>query len=433
VYIEELPSGVRPVIGVATSITAFVGYAARGPENVAVRLASFGDYERRFGGLDHESELGFAVQQFFRNGGGDAIVVRVPKLGAVKGTISILDGTANDAKVALELEATSSGSWSSGLVVEVDTTGTSDSDSFNLTITDTGSGVTERSTDLSIALASPRSAFARLNDPDQRSDLVNALVPASQPKPPLANGTEGADLAFAPADLETDGTLKADRRRRAGRRHRARQDDGAPPLGRRHDLRRRRDGGPTSGRRVRFCWVPPNSATPRRYRCQPDLPVAAVAPAPAPAGLVARPSATAWWPVSAPYRGLDNQFFRFEIHVGGPPGILAVSREPFIVFASNAFAILGLRAMYFLLGDARERFHYLSHALGAILVFVGVKMALSHWWHLPATASLAVIVGIVIAAIVFSVRKKRGDTPPQPLESERDTGLPTPAAPRVGG
>ena len=152
VYIEELPSGVRPVIGVATSITAFVGYAARGPENVAVRLASFGDYERRFGGLDQESELGFAVQQFFRNGGADAIVVRVPKLGAVKGKISILESTANNAKVALELEATSTGSWSRALVVEVDTTGASDADSFNLTITDTESGVTERYTDLSIAL-----------------------------------------------------------------------------------------------------------------------------------------------------------------------------------------------------------------------------------------------------------------------------------------
>jgi tellurite resistance protein TerC len=93
--------------------------------------------------------------------------------------------------------------------------------------------------------------------------------------------------------------------------------------------------------------------------------------------------------------------------VDSVPAILAVSREPFIVFASNAFAILGLRAMYFLLGDARERFHYLSHALGAILVFVGIKMAVSHWWHMPTAASLAVIVVILAAAIVFSVRKER--------------------------
>ncbi len=63
--------------------------------------------------------------------------------------------------------------------------------------------------------------------------------------------------------------------------------------------------------------------------------------------------------------------------------------------------------MYFLLGDARERFHYLSHALGAILVFVGIKMAVSHWWHMPTAASLAVIVMILAAAVAFSVRKRR--------------------------
>jgi tellurite resistance protein TerC len=91
------------------------------------------------------------------------------------------------------------------------------------------------------------------------------------------------------------------------------------------------------------------------------------------------------------------------------PAILAVSREPFLVFSSNAFAILGLRAMYFLLGGARERFHYLSHALGAILVFVGVKMTLSHWWHLATPISLAVIVVILGAAIAFSAVKNRRD------------------------
>src|SRR4029077_11805536 len=93
--------------------------------------------------------------------------------------------------------------------------------------------------------------------------------------------------------------------------------------------------------------------------------------------------------------------------VDSVPAILAVSRDPFIVFASNAFAILGLRAMYFLLGDARERFHYLAHALGAILVFVGIKMIASHWWHFPTVASLGVIVAIVAGAIGASVVKTR--------------------------
>ena len=91
--------------------------------------------------------------------------------------------------------------------------------------------------------------------------------------------------------------------------------------------------------------------------------------------------------------------------VDSVPAILAVSRDPFIVFASNAFAILGLRAMYFLLGDARERFHYLAHALGAILVFVGLKMIVSHWWHIPTLASLGVIVAILAVAVLASMRK----------------------------
>lgn len=89
------------------------------------------------------------------------------------------------------------------------------------------------------------------------------------------------------------------------------------------------------------------------------------------------------------------------------PAVLAVSNEPFIVFSSNAFAILGLRAMYFLLADARQRFHYLSHALGGILVFVGAKMAASHWWHLDTYISLSVILVILVGAIVFSERRTR--------------------------
>lgn len=89
------------------------------------------------------------------------------------------------------------------------------------------------------------------------------------------------------------------------------------------------------------------------------------------------------------------------------PAILAVSNEPFLVFASNAFAILGLRAMYFLLANARQRFHYLSHALGGILVFVGFKMTISPWYHLDTYIALGVIIAALAAAILFSERKSR--------------------------
>ncbi|TML15525.1 MAG: TerC family protein [Actinobacteria bacterium] len=93
--------------------------------------------------------------------------------------------------------------------------------------------------------------------------------------------------------------------------------------------------------------------------------------------------------------------------VDSVPAVLAVSREPFIVFASNAFAILGLRAAYFLLAGWRERLHYIGHALGLILIFVGAKMTVSRWWHMPTNLSLAVIVALLVLAIVASRRRER--------------------------
>jgi len=93
--------------------------------------------------------------------------------------------------------------------------------------------------------------------------------------------------------------------------------------------------------------------------------------------------------------------------VDSVPAILAVSKEPYIVFASNAFAILGLRAMYFLLANAKERFHFLSHALGGILVFVGIKMTISHWFHLNTYVALVIIVAMLTAAITMSLRWER--------------------------
>ena len=93
--------------------------------------------------------------------------------------------------------------------------------------------------------------------------------------------------------------------------------------------------------------------------------------------------------------------------VDSVPAVLAVSREPFIVFASNAFAILGLRALYFLLAGMKARFHYLSHALGGILIFVGMKMMVSHWWHMPTYVSLIFIFSVLIGAVVASERKTR--------------------------
>jgi tellurite resistance protein TerC len=91
--------------------------------------------------------------------------------------------------------------------------------------------------------------------------------------------------------------------------------------------------------------------------------------------------------------------------VDSVPAILAVSREQFIVFSSNAFAILGLRALYFVLADAKERFKYLPLALGVVLMFVGIKMVVGHWLHINTWLSLGVIVCVLTAGIVVSLRK----------------------------
>ncbi|MGH6999002.1 MAG: TerC family protein, partial [Phenylobacterium sp.] len=89
------------------------------------------------------------------------------------------------------------------------------------------------------------------------------------------------------------------------------------------------------------------------------------------------------------------------------PAILAVSRQEFIVFASNAFAILGLRALYFCLAGMAGRFRYLNAGLGVILGFVGVKMLLAEVYHFPTWASLLVIVAVLFVAIWASLRADR--------------------------
>jgi tellurite resistance protein TerC len=86
------------------------------------------------------------------------------------------------------------------------------------------------------------------------------------------------------------------------------------------------------------------------------------------------------------------------------PAIFAVTREPFIVFAANAFAMLGLRALYFLVVGMTERFVYLNEGLSVVLAFIGVKMLLIDVWHPPIWLSLAAIVGVLTATALLSLR-----------------------------
>ena len=82
VYIEEIPSGVHTIVGVPTSITAFIGRATRGPINEPITINSFGDFERFFGGLQIDSTMSYVVRDFYNNGGSQAIIVRLSGAGA---------------------------------------------------------------------------------------------------------------------------------------------------------------------------------------------------------------------------------------------------------------------------------------------------------------------------------------------------------------
>jgi uncharacterized protein len=153
VYVQELPSGVRTITGVATSITAFLGRALRGPVDEPTTIFSFGDFERIFGGLAADMPLGYAVLHFFLNGGSQAIIVRLFKpVGAGTGV-----ATQPGSPTGLPLAAASPGLWANGtpppgappnappedgLAVMLDNKNTTDlppaglqkSDLFNLTI-----------------------------------------------------------------------------------------------------------------------------------------------------------------------------------------------------------------------------------------------------------------------------------------------------------
>jgi tellurite resistance protein TerC len=94
--------------------------------------------------------------------------------------------------------------------------------------------------------------------------------------------------------------------------------------------------------------------------------------------------------------------------VDSVPAVLAVSTEPYIVYTSNIFAILGLRALYSVLAEMMERFEYLKYALAVILVFVGVKLVLHHWVHVPSYVSLTVILGCMAGGIGWSFFRSGG-------------------------
>jgi tellurite resistance protein TerC len=99
------------------------------------------------------------------------------------------------------------------------------------------------------------------------------------------------------------------------------------------------------------------------------------------------------------------------------PAVFAVTTDPFIVFTSNIFAILGLRSLYFVLADIITRFVYLKVGLALVLMFVGAKMLVAGWVKVPISLSLAVIAGILTLSIVISWLRSRRTEPPEPTRS----------------
>lgn len=131
VYIEEIPSGVHTITGVATSIAAFVGYTGKGPVNRAVHIFNLGDYDRNFGALHRDSLVSYAVRQFFINGGNDAYVVRVAA-GALAARVTLRDQSGND---VLDVSAVDEGDWGNYLRLTVDYNTSNPDSAFNLAVT----------------------------------------------------------------------------------------------------------------------------------------------------------------------------------------------------------------------------------------------------------------------------------------------------------
>jgi phage tail sheath protein FI len=184
VYVEEVSSGVRTITGVATSITAFIGRTRRGPPDEPIRVQSFAEFERAFGGLWSESTLSYAVAQFFQNGGGDALVVRVASGGAastasVKSLKADPNGTASAPTGALPLAAANNGTWGDSLWARIEPVpGDATNKVFNLTVLDNKSGTSEQFLNLSTDPAAKRFVTRVL---EQSSNLVrvNGAVPAT--------------------------------------------------------------------------------------------------------------------------------------------------------------------------------------------------------------------------------------------------------------
>lgn len=204
VYVEELPSGVHTVIGVSTAVTAFLGNFSQGPMDSPVTVFSVADVERTFGPLTANSEAGYAVRQFFANGGAQAVIVRVagstgPSDAAAKASVEMSDSTPVP---VLQASAASQGAWGGSVRLAVDHNTGDPAKRFNLTVTRVDGSTppvpvaTETYFNLSMDAADAGYAVAVVNASSQLVQLTNVSpAPPAVSGIPAATGTLSGDLS----------------------------------------------------------------------------------------------------------------------------------------------------------------------------------------------------------------------------------------------
>jgi phage tail sheath protein FI len=218
VYIEEIPSSVRTIVGVSTSVTAFIGRALKGPDNKPTLIHNFGEFESKFGGLWKKSTMSYAVRQYFLNGGVDAIIVRVHSNAAAARFTTV--GT------TLKFMAATPGEWANNnFKVVIDHNVDEDQDDpppdqhlFNLKFVETVAGVDlDRETFLNISRKEDHKRYV-VKVLEEESDLVRVdktgLPGALSARPPKADftvgtierGADGDDIALG--DLKGKSNLK---------------------------------------------------------------------------------------------------------------------------------------------------------------------------------------------------------------------------------
>jgi phage tail sheath protein FI len=212
VYVEEIPSGVHTITGVATSIAAFVGFFREGPMNKAVQIFGMGDFNRIFGGLDNLSEAGYAVSQFFLNGGTEAHVIRVVGKDAThklaKASIKIKQGPTPGASVIMKVAGKSEGVWGNNLRVVIGHDSKDPAKYFNLSVTryqstDTKAVPVAAEKHLNLAVdKNDTRYFVKVIEED--SSLITAEHDGSAPdgKLPASCGTFSGEIALTDVQIK---------------------------------------------------------------------------------------------------------------------------------------------------------------------------------------------------------------------------------------